>query len=149
MNGLQAIHKWWQGLRSTASQLAEKVSFRIRVCLQAYRKSLKMRPAFSAEAASSRQEMTFSAASSAAPYIVFRNLPQGREAMPFQNSCARSSSASHGNPAIDSAKTHCSSRPNRAQRAVAVDILNVDAVVAAAIIFPGYCRRPRPNYIGR
>ena len=41
----------------------EKVSFRIRVCLQAYRKSLEMHLALAAEGVFNRQGMTFSATS--------------------------------------------------------------------------------------
>ena len=46
-------------------------------------------------------------------------------------------------------QTHRSSRRNRAQRAVAVDVLNVDPVIAAAIILPGYSRESGPNNVGR
>jgi hypothetical protein len=53
--------------KGTTSQFAEKVSLRIRVCLQAYRKLLKMRPALAAEVAVNRREMTFSASCSVVP----------------------------------------------------------------------------------
>jgi len=55
---------WYQGM---PSQFVEKVSARIRACLQACHKSLKMRPALAAEAAVNRREMTFSATSSGIP----------------------------------------------------------------------------------
>jgi hypothetical protein len=42
---LQPCRKSLKTIQGAAEQFAEKVSFRIRVCLQAYRKSLKMRPA--------------------------------------------------------------------------------------------------------
>jgi cobalamin biosynthesis protein CobT len=58
----RAVHRFmdlWHGWE----EAAEKVSIRIRVCLQAYRKSLKIGPALAAEVALYWQAMNFSATS--------------------------------------------------------------------------------------
>jgi hypothetical protein len=48
-SGVNPLHIKCSLGKGTASQVAEKLGIRIRVCLQAYRKSLKMRPASAAE----------------------------------------------------------------------------------------------------
>src|ERR1700735_4862840 len=63
-HGVTVCGKSLASYQGMPSQAAEKVLFRIRVCLQAYRKSLKMRPALAAEPAFNRHEMTLSTTSS-------------------------------------------------------------------------------------
>jgi len=53
--------------KGTASQAAEKLGIRIRVCLQAYRKSLKIGPALAAGTRRFSSKQHFSAACSAVP----------------------------------------------------------------------------------